>query len=460
MIEDCRGKSARTASLALTLVLLPALARAAALDVSSEYRMRALQYSNLNLDAATPNNRSLLSQQARLGVTLKDIPLPEVDGGEKATMDVAIKLHALGVAGSTTPFQVPFQNIAANYPNTQFVPFFENAYVEAHNLAGGRWDLRVGRQSFRLGSGLLLDDDGAGFTGITARAPLPWWGMRAEGFVFQINNQQTGPNNLDAFGFTLELPTDGLWQLNQLVEKDRTPQVANVTGCTGGCAISKATRSFTSARYQISYGPLVFDGEAAIERGVATPTGPTPLGSHITYSGDAEVVRAKWKQTFYKDVKGIARASVARGSGDNASTSGRDEAFFPSHGHRYDGMERVGMGFGEFFSATPYDAFGGKSTSTVSGLQPGSSGVLAVGLGLTPPAWHGIALDLDYYLYQADRSAGPARSLGREYDVRLRYDLGERLTFRASAAFFKAGAALDPGRSNAHRLAFEATGHF
>lgn len=433
-------------------------AGAAGLDVSTEYRMRALQYKNLNVDGNVPNGRSMLTQRARLGVMLKEIQLAE-GGEEKATLDIAIKLQALGAAGSTTTFSAPFDRIADNYPNTQFVPFFENAYLEAHNLGGLRWDLKLGRQSFRLGSGLLLDDNGAGMTGVSAKARLPWWGLRTEGFVFQVRNQQGFSSNLDVAGFTIELPTEGVWQLNQMIEKDRTAQTAAVTACAGaGCPISKATRYFASARYQISYGPLVFDGEAALQKGAATPTGPTPLRNHITYNGNAQVLRAKWKQTFYKDVRGIARASAARGSGDNPDTPSTDEAFFPSNGLRFDGLERTG--FGDFFAATPYDAFGGRSTSTATGLPLRASGVTAVGFGITPPAWHGIALDIDYFLYQADRNTGPHRNLGSEYDFRLRYDLGDRLSLRATAAFFKAGSALDPARSKASRLAFEASGRF
>ncbi len=45
---------------------------------------------------------------------------------------------------------------------------------------------------------------------------------------------------------------------------------------------------------------MVFDGEAAIEKGVATPTGPTPAPTHITYNGNAQVVRMKWKQSLYR----------------------------------------------------------------------------------------------------------------------------------------------------------------
>ena len=71
--------------------------------------------------------------------------------------------------------------------------------------------------------------------------------------------------------------------------------------------------------------------------------------------------------------EGIARMSVARGSGDHADTPTRDEAFFPAHGHQFNGLDR--SGFGDFFGATPYNAFGGnygdKNLLLPPGIEPG-----------------------------------------------------------------------------------------
>jgi hypothetical protein len=260
------------------------------------------------------------------------------------------------------------------------------------------------------------------------------------------------------------LPTEGTWQLNQLIERDTANQL--VYGCSyagnpdlNGCSVSKALRSFTSARYQISYGPVVFDGEAALEKGVATPTGLTPAPNHITYNGNAQVVKMKWKQSLYRTGEGIARVSLARGTGNKAGTPTRDEAFFPSHGHRYNGLER--SGFGDFFAATPYDAFGGNySTSTKSGLTQNASGIMVVGAGYTPPAWHGFALDLDYFLYQTERASGAGRTLGNEWDARLRYAIRDQFLISAGLAYFRSGVITDPGRSVARKYSFEASGRF
>ena len=456
-------------SRALTLAFLLAsgfsTASAASLDVTAAYKMKAVSYTNLNYDTSNKNSHSFITNDARLGIAVRKIPL-ETRGGEDVTMDLGIVLRAIGVSGSTASVASPFDRIASYYPSADLTPFIENAYLRVHRLWGYPWEATFGRQSFRLGSGLLLDDDGAGFTGVSARGELPFWNMKVEGFIFNDRNplNTTAPNSLDLAGFSVDLPGEGVWQLNQLFERDRAQQVIYGCGYTGnptpgGCLVSKAVRSFTSARYQISYGPMVFDGEAAIEKGYATPTGASPAGNHITYNGNAQVVRMKWKQSLYKSGEGIARVSVARGSGDDTGTPTKDEAFFPSHGHRYNGLERVG--FGELYAATAYDAFGGNySTTTASGLKRGASGLLVVGAGYTPPAYKSITLDIDFYLYQAERISTGSRTLGTEWDLRLRYPIRDQLSFAVTMAYFRAGLFTDPSRSVAKKYSFEVAGRF
>lgn len=453
-------------SAAALLTLWASSAYSAGLDVTAEHRMRALSYQGVRMTGGAKEGSSFLSQSTRLGFVFKNIPLGEARG-ETQTMDIAVKLRAIGVMGSTTAFSAPFDQAAGVYPNTNYVPFLENAALQTHNLGGLPWDVAFGRQSFTQGSGLLLDDNGAGLAGVSAKGRLPWWGMNAEGFVFQAAHPMSGPGALDVFGGTLELPSEGTWRLNQLFERDKRDQTVAAANCTAagtGCVTaSKATRWFTSLSYQLRYGPLVFDGEAAWQKGSATPTGPGAPGNHVTFNGNAQVIKAKWRQTFYRSkatgrkVEGIARMSFARGSGDDAGTPTTDEAFFPSHGKRFDGLEREG--FGDLFAATPYDAFGGQSTATANGLQRGTSGLVVIGIGATPPAWRNIVLDFDYYLYQAERG-GASRGLGTEMDIRLRHDIRDRLSLRLSAAFFKGGPALDPGKPSARRYMFEASGRF
>lgn len=448
------------------LALLCATPRAfgAALDVTTAYRLRALTYRNWHVTDPR-QDRSFMTQNARLGFGVRNIELTGGAGPEPATMDVALALRAVGIAGNTGAITPPFDVIAARYPNATFQPFVENAYLRTHGLWGWPMDLTVGQQTYSVGSGLLLSDDGAGFAGLSARGALPWWDMKVDGYVFQPRNQQTaasglttlpaanqqGGASLMVFGATLEIPSEGTWQFNQLFERESRQQLV------AGLPVNRVLRSFTSARYQISFGPLFFEGEAALQKGSANPTGPTPAANHITFNGNAQVMRAKWKQPFFKQ-EGVARLTAARGSGDKPDTLTTDEGFFPSFGHRYDGLER--SGFGDFFAATPYDAFGGQSTATASGLPTGASGVVAVGLGFTPPAYRGITFDIDYWLFQADRNVGPHRTLGTEFDFRARYGFRDRFNIILSAARFTAGPALSATKPSSARYMLEFSGRF
>ncbi|MDP3541496.1 MAG: hypothetical protein Q8T11_03400 [Elusimicrobiota bacterium] len=455
----------RSLALAILFASASSAAHAASLDVTASYKMKAASYSNLHYDTNDRNNHSFITNDARLGIAVRRIPL-ETRGGEDTTMDLGIVLRSLGVSGSTSSVASPFDRVASYYPNADLTPFIENAYLKVHRLWGYPWEATFGRQSYRLGGGLLLDDDGAGLTGASARGELPWWNMKVEGFIFNDRNplHASAPNSLDLAGVSVDLPGEGVWQLNQLIERDRAQQTVYGCSYTGnpqanGCLVSKAVRSFTGLRYQISYGPMVFDGEAAMQKGYATPTGPNPAGNHITYNGNAQVVRMKWKQSLWKTGQGIARMSVARGTGDDPGTATTDEAFFPSRGHRHNGLERTG--FGELFAATAYDAFGGNfSTTTKSGLRNGASGLVVVGAGYTPPAYKGVTLDIDFFLYQAERISSGSRTLGTEWDLRLRYPIRDQLQLAATMAYFRAGKFTDPGRSVARKYAFEASGRF
>jgi len=454
-------------------------AHASSLDVTAAYRERAVSYTNLNLDETNLNNQSYISNDARFGVAVRKIELETTKSDNEETMDVGILFRALGTAGTvsgSTPsasLTTPLNEAANFYPSVNMTPFIENAYVKVHNLFGYPVTGTFGRQTFKLGSGLLLDDDGAGLTGVVLDGELPWGGAKLEGFIFRDDNPNYAPPNaLDLFGFGLDVPTEGTWQFNELVERDHSNGFdygCNIAGVNPDlsatspldCQISYALRSFSSARYLISYGPMVFDGEAALERGHASPSGVLPyLPKEISYQGDAEVIKAKWKQHLPSMGEGIMRMSLARGSGDTQNPGAKDEAFYPSHGHQLDGMER--SGFGDFFGATPYSAFGGNhSSTTLSGLAPGASGIITVGAGFTPPAYRGVTLDVDYFLFRAERTQSQDQvTLGTEWDFRIRYPIQDHFSLSASAAIFDVGAGSNPAKGTAKKYSLEAVGRF
>ena len=273
------------------------------------------------------------------------------------------------------------------------------------------------------------------------------WGAQA--FYFQPRaNGTDGSQRFHLAGAALDIPMDGTLTLSEVMEADHTGALEN------GVAIRSATRHFPGVRYAIRTDKFAFEGEFVAQRGSAKPVATG--AKTITYSGSAGSMSGLWKQDLGRLGDGVARLSVAEGSGDNPASATRNEGFHPSFGRRFDGLERDG--WGDFFGATVYDAIG-PSTTTANGLPAGISGIRVVRAGVTLPEYRRIRADLDLYLFRAVQTASSA-SLGHETDFRLSYAVKDRLLFRASAAFFTPGAAMGPKAISAKRVTFEISGKF
>ena len=437
--------TARACLWAAVLSLFPARAFGAKLDLNLDYRLRGRSYKNVELSPSGGGIQAFFSHQASLGFAIKNI---ELDGarGKAQTMDVALSLKALGIAGSTTPVRAPFDRIADRYPNSNFIPWIQNAYIKFHNVRA--WEMTFGQQPFRLGSGFLLSDDGLGFMGFSAQRSLPWKNIKTQLFFFSPRPDQAGSENIDLFGAYFQIPTEGVWQFSLLREHDRHSPSAV------GVALNKAVKNYLSMGYSLEHRQFAFDGEFAAVRGKSSPSAAG--SSDMTIIGHALMVKGSWKQDLGRFGSGTARLTFGRGSGDNPNTADKDESFLPSFGHRFDGLDRSGIG--EFYAASLYDARA--STSTFNGLPAGASGLSIVGIGLSLPPWRDVHMDLDYYLYQASRSTTGNRSLGKEWDFRLRYNVKDKLTLQASISLFRSGLLLGPGEFTARKYFLEVSGRF
>src|SRR5437867_12617780 len=89
----------------LLAAALPTSVSAASLDIKADYRLRALSYTNLNLQDPR-YDRSFMTQNARLGIVIND--LWRSSSGNDERLDLGISLRGVGVAGSTTAVQAPF----------------------------------------------------------------------------------------------------------------------------------------------------------------------------------------------------------------------------------------------------------------------------------------------------------------------------------------------------------------
>ncbi len=428
--------------------LLPNI-QAAKLDISSDVQMKMISYNNLDFQpSASAGSKKFITQNALLGFAVKGIKLERT---KDSFIDIAVSLNAVGVAGSTTAVKPPFEQIASRYPNTAFYPFIQQAYVKLyHTLLEKDVIMTIGRQAFRLGNGLLLSDDGLGFTGARIEIPALWSSMKGEIFSFEpISSQgQNSAGSANVYGASLGLPLEGLWQAYTVFENDYN------TKQTLSMPVKKVFRQFSGVRYTINYNYLEFDGEAVFQGGSAALS--TPNSGNIKFGGSAFLMQAKWAQPLGTMGTGKVRMTVGRGSGDKAGTTKTDEAFFPRFGRRYEGIER--SGFGSILGATLYDCLA--TSSTLSGLPGSASGIQIFGAGVTMPPYKGFIFDFDWYLLKADRVAGGDRNIGTEINIKAAYPMGDKLKIQLAWGIFNPSAVYYSKSKAPSLLSIETTARF
>ena len=92
-------------------------------------------------------------------------------------------------------------------------------------------------------------------------------------------------------------------------------------------------------------------------------------------------------------------------------------------------------GFGEIAGATLYSLI--QTSGTVNGLPNGVSGMNIINAGLDMP-YKRMMFSLDLIKFRASQNASDgATQVGREWDLKLTYPLGESLRLKAVYALFK-----------------------
>lgn len=421
-------------------------ARASKLDLLSSLDLRAVSYKGLNFATVDPFDRSFFYQDASLGFILKDLSIEKEKGGETA-IDLGIVLRGIGIAGSTLPVSEPFNANSVRNPATNFTPWFQQAYVKIYGLTNSNIALTAGRQPFSLGGGIVMADDGLGFTGIKAELPVGK-NIKNETFWFEPLSGSGGAGSLNVIGTCFEIPSEGLWQFYATAQNDEN------TPADIGIPVKRTVSYYTGLRYLLRYSFMSFDGEAVLQRGHATPW--NPAAGSIKRSGSAFLLRGRWEQPMGTMGVGTGRLTYGRGSGDHSSSAGEDEGFFPVLGHRTNGLERDG--FGDVFGATLFDALGG--TRTLNGIPVGKSGISVFGIGATLPPYRGFYLSMDIYFFEAAYVASGGTVLGSEFDYKAAYNIGERLRFLFSYGTFTPKDAYPSGLSSQSRTAFSITARF
>jgi len=137
-----------------------AITPAATLSVDNDYRVRGVLFTDNNFDASSSSG-SLSYYSQRLDLTLK--------GKFNEGIEICTRISALGIAGSTSTFAGLSNSTstapAYPYPNIDFTPFINYAYVKINNLGDTPITIIAGQQPFNYGNGMIVADNGMGHMG-------------------------------------------------------------------------------------------------------------------------------------------------------------------------------------------------------------------------------------------------------------------------------------------------------
>ncbi|MBD3272338.1 MAG: hypothetical protein GF384_07360 [Elusimicrobia bacterium] len=431
------------------LILVTGMLYSASLDLETEYRFKGISYRNPDYNTGTKDNESFYANRLRI----------LINGSPIENIRIVTRIQALGLAGGTTEYSIIGGTTTTRYPNTEFEPWIENAYIQLEKINQSNFSLILGKQPFYYGQGLIMADDQLGFNAIKMIwAPQPTFSIEA--YTAKINENRFGDNDLDAYGIiTQSKKTQSLWMIGLYSERDRT-----------GTFINSSATSFIQKHFLEYYSRKDLKGgfysiNVAVQRGEIDYI--NPLLHDQKYEGDSNF---KVQDIFdYLEPYGFllqgglnspgntitgpvqVHAAWGLGTGDDAGSLLENEQFLPTLGHRYDGLERTG--FGRFYSATLYDTYGG--------LPAGYSGVQIITLGGTMSPYARMKIGIDYFLFDSQQTApGGSKQLGRELDFTFRYPFSTYVTFNASYALFFPQDGLGKDSAKAEHLTLGITGQF
>lgn len=414
-------RTARAITLPLAAALLGAASSAYAtkLDLSSNVEIKAANYQNLLYNTGR-NSQSFFSENATLGFVIKDIRLEKTPD---SSMDVGIVLQSVAPGSSTSTLSTPqFTEAAERLPNATGIPYVRNAYVRVYRLLKPNVTATFGRQDFTLGQGITLDGNDTGLPGGLLEIENAFHRLKADIFAFR---PYSDGRYFSVLGAAAYYPSaEGLWQVYHFWEKD--------SGAGQDILFNtlSRTKKFTGIRYFLSRSQLAFDGEAVIQRGTAKRAG----GGTGKYEAHAFMLKGSWSQDVTFFGRSRLRLAYGRSSGNPGTGSSKDKAFFPTFGHRFNGLER--SGYGAIAGASLYDII--KTSGTANGLPDGVSGLNVINLGADLP-YKKLTLSADLYKFRASKNADDDGSLqiASELDFKATYPMGDNLHLSALYAIFK-----------------------
>jgi len=381
---------------------------AASLNIDTDYRMRGISFTNIDYDNTTSSDTAAYySQRLQLSITGK--PNPDVEIGARLT--------AIGVAGSTTTF------FAVPYSRTDFTPYVENAYFRINSIAELPIDIIAGKQTMEYGDGLIVSDNGTGFTGFRILGRYRWYvPLQAELFTAKIKDSFRQGSDIDLAGAVGSVQwKQHTWELGYFDVQDYSG--SKYFRGTNAYDTKAIVKEYYDIRIGRKENISSYQFEIAQQKGYVTRTDNAQINlSGLGYVAQGELIGEKTKLG-----KVGAHALIAVFSGEtNLGAFQDDNSFSPTLTRRYDGLER--SGYGELFAATPTDGF----------LPlPGSySGIDTLNIGAKFSPLYAWTLGVDYFLYSASQgpngaptASGFERIFGAEFTLGVELDLSVKYAY-------------------------------
>lgn len=398
------------------------------INIGEEFYLQGISINNADYQKEQSDHNDFYANQLRFYLE------GELDKG----VTVNLKLQSLGIWGQ------PYASTqtVVGLPNQSFTnisPFVENAFIQLNSMLGSPLTFTFGRQPFRYGDGLILDDDGFGFE--AWRLDLRWpksflWTAIGIKSSESSGSQAAGEKDSDVYGLIAEYRLNQNYRLGTyyVTEKDKHRNDRN--------------QNFIGLRIEGNLEKGAFyKGEYVQQTGEDnTATGRIEnKGTALLFGGG-----------FITDTAGLGKTVInidyAVGSGDDTGTPNINEAFSPGFGHRRRGVSRAG--YGEYYAASLSDVYGG--------LPTGSSGVQTMGFNLAiSPFTPALTLSGSYYNYKAGKiSANPSNELGDEIDLSSKFEYSENITLRFIYAVFAPGKGTKIDGANAVKILAEASARF
>lgn len=470
--------------LLILFLSLSAFAQADSLNIDTDYRLRAISYTNNDFNDTTNDSIDFYSHRLKLSFI----------GQFNEGIEIGSKLSAFEVIGSTTTlFQTPYQK-------TDFTPNIENAYLKITKFINLPADVTIGKQNLEYGDGLIIGDNGVGynaalvhiydmrniFTSVGGFVSKPFKNTGVGAKVKKISKSIYLDKILYPFGFLYEklyikktlssgyssaresvvsiaesnYPVDlftakiseGFYtktdrdiygfiigaklpkhKLEFMYFEDYDYSAANYNYAGVSNKTSGITKNFYDLRLTRKEKVMEYSAEAVWQRGTVS----FQNAQNINFLGYGYLLKGKLIAENTKIGKVAARTLFLNCSGDDNPADDNDESFSPSFTKRYDGLEK--SGFGKLFALNPVDT-ALPVNSNYSGLN-----VFSVGTDLNPI--YGWDIDITYFLYSTskgpkDQTAPKAKgleqilvymgSLGKSdeaFIIGLELDLGVKYVF-------------------------------